>query len=269
MSSHSDAAIPTTTPYLCGGALGCFCDASLAIAAEFRAAGTPVARRAGQLILSEGDVAGDLYLLQHGIAKLCHSAASGREHILRLMGPGTILGEPSTHPTRALSVSVEAVTDVRLLHLPRKRVHWLLERRPALALHLLEAFSCELSYARRKTRDLALKDASTRLASLLLGLSRSNRSGEAAPLMRYRRSDLAAMIGVTTETVVRALASLRARRIIASRGRGLAIIDRERLRRLAFKDELDSSAQGGRGVDSDPVAEARQPSQSHDLKAAG
>ena len=261
MSTKISTEVPAS-PCLCGGMRGCFCDASSAAAADFRAVGVLVTRRAGQLLLTEGGPAGDLYLLHAGIVKLFHSAPSGRGHILRIVGPGTILGELSIHGTRTLSVSVEAVTDVRLFHLSGRRIRWLVERQPALALHLLEALSSELSYARQKTRDLALKDATSRLASLLLVLSKpAAGDGSAALPMRYRRADLAAMIGVGTETIIRALASLRARRIVASRGRDLAIIDRARLRRLAFGDAIDEAPPatrpaptgGGRMVRAHPV----------------
>jgi CRP/FNR family transcriptional regulator len=202
--------------------------------AELGAAGTPARFRPGQIIFSEELAAGDLYLLRSGLVRLFHTAASGRDHILRDVGPVTVLGELSLDGTRTLSVSAAAVTETSMVRVPRGRVAALVERHPCLGLRLADVFSSELAHARRKTRDLALKDATARLSSILLAISEPGRGADPAYLpLRYRRGDLAAMIGASTETVIRMLTSLRAERVITTRGRQILILDRDRLRRLA------------------------------------
>jgi CRP-like cAMP-binding protein len=176
--------------------------------------------------------------------KLYHADRFGREHILAVAGPGSLLGELSLSDGDVLSLSAEALTDAQVLHLPRERIAGFVERHPQTGMRLLAALSRELAVARHKVRDLALKSAESRLAGLLLQLAGA--AGDAGAPARhlhldYRRRELADMVGVTTETAIRLLAGLKRKGAIATSGRDVVIADAERLTRIAQHDDAAPS----------------------------
>ncbi len=215
------------------------CDLPLAALADFRAAGTTTIFRPRQVIFSEGSPAGGLYVICHGAVKLYHSDRFGRDHILEVAEPGAVLGELSLEDTPNQSISAEAITESQLCFLPRQRLVAFLQKYPATGIRLIVALSRELAAARHKVRDLALKGAESRLASLLVQLARAN--GGVSPgerlQLRYTRRDLAEMIGVSTETVIRLLGKLRQKHAISLERRDVIISDAEKLTKLANYDE--------------------------------
>jgi CRP/FNR family transcriptional regulator len=219
------------------------CDVPADVLAEFRASGSAMLYRPRQVIFGEGLPATALYLVCHGAVKLYHSDRFGRVHILEVAGPGTLLGELSLDESHAMSSSAEALTEVQILYLPRERIGAFVERHPETAVRFLAALSRELAAARHKIRELALKNAESRLAGLLLQLAAAG--GEASSgglLLPYTRRALAEMIGVSTETVIRLLAALKRKGIIATDGRKVVIADGERLTRIAQHDDTGTSA---------------------------
>ena len=210
---------------------------------DFRAAGTAMLYRPRQVLFGEDTPAHAVYLVCHGAVKLYHSDRSGRDHILEIAGPGALLGELSLGEDR-MSVCAEAVTETQAACITREHLAGFLQRHPETALRILAALSRELALARRKVRTLALKRAESRLADLLLHLAALE--GALAPgsrlPMRYARRELAEMIGVTTETVIRLLAALKRKGALGAAGRDLLLADPARLTRIARQDEIDSDA---------------------------
>ena len=218
------------------------CDLPLEALTDFRAAGTTAIYRSRQVIFSEGSPAAGLYVVCHGAVKLYHSDRFGRDHILEIAEPGAVLGELSLDDTPNQSVSAEAIAESQLCFLPRERLIGFLQRYPAAGVRFIAALSRELASARRKVRDLALKGAESRLASLLLQLARSN--GDSGPggrlQLRYTRRDLAEMIGVSTETAIRLLGRLKQKHAISLERREVIISDTEKLTKLANYDETEA-----------------------------
>jgi len=207
---------------------------------DFRTAGAVALYKPRQVIFSEGGPSAGLYLICHGAVKLYHSDRFGRDHILEIAGPGVLLGELSLEDNTTLSVSAEAITEAQLSYLSRDRLSSFLGKYPSTGVRFIEALSRELASAREKARDLALKGAESRLATLLMQLARTE--GEPAPgarlQLQYTRRELAEMIGVSTETAIRLLSRLKERGVLDSDRRTLIIADPERLTRIANHESI-------------------------------
>lgn len=208
---------------------------------DFKAAGTTSTYRPHQVVFSEGNPSGGLYLVCHGAVKLFHSDRFGRDHILEIAGPSAVLGELPVEPDQPLSVSAETLTEAQLCYLPRDRLLPFVQKYPATGVRLIEALSRELALARRKVRDLALKRAESRLAALLIQLATAQVGTAGNDLeLAYTRREIAEMIGVSTETAIRLLAKLRKKEILAVDGRSLSILDMDRLTRVAHYSDVDA-----------------------------
>lgn len=217
---------------------GALCDLPPEARDDFRAIGQVRMYKPRQVIFSEGNPSDGLYLVCHGDVKLYHSDRFGRDHILEVAGPGAVLGEFMSTDSEAMSVSAEALTEAQMSFLPHDSIAAFVQKYPASAIRLIEALSRELSAARRKARDLALKSGESRLATLLLQLCRGTNGDATAVALPYRRQEIAEMIGVSTETAIRLLAKLKAKGAIQTDRRSLRIADLERLTRIAQQDEL-------------------------------
>jgi CRP/FNR family transcriptional regulator len=218
---------------------GAICDVPLDAQEDFRSIATSVVFKPHQVVFAEGNPSPGLYLVCHGAVKLFHSDRFGRDHILQIAGPGAVLGEFALDPVQCLSVSAEALTDTQLALLPRERLAWFVHRSPETGVRLIDALSRELAQARRKARDLALKDAQSRLATLLVQLAGKPNGNlpSASVRLPYRRREIAEMIGVSTETAIRLLAKLRDRGLIEVQRRDISIADLAHLTRIATHDE--------------------------------
>jgi CRP-like cAMP-binding protein len=227
------------------------CDLPADVLADLRAAGTAALYRKRQVIFGAGTPAASLYLLCHGAVKIYHSDRFGRDHILAVTGPGTLLGEIALDDSEVMSASAEALSDAQVLCLPRERLAAFVQLHPQTAVRFMAALSRELAVARHKVRELALKGAEGRLAGLLLQLARAHdeelASGSRLHLS-YTRRELAEMVGVSTETAIRLLAALKRKGAIAADKRDLVIVDLERLIRIAERDDIEASAAPPRGM---------------------
>ena len=202
--------------------------------------------RAGDLLFTEGSPAPGFYLLRHGRMKLFHTDRSGRTFTIGVCEPVALIGELSARDARPQAVSAEALTDCDLQFVPRQHLARLIDASPAFALRLAEMLSEQLSSARRAARDLALRRAEERLAALLLQTLEArtrngipSRNDSSRRPLRLSRRDLAERLGVSTETAIRLLSSLRRKGIVDIVCRDITVRSLERLRALA-EPELDA-----------------------------
>lgn len=220
--------------------VGITCDLPTEELGSLRDAGSFLLYKPRQVVFSEGGPCSALYLVCRGAVKLYCSDRFGREHIVDVAGPGSVLGELPLDSDQPLSVSAEAIAETQLCVLGRERLAALLGKQPSIGLRLLEALSSELAMTRRKVRDLALKSAESRLAGLLIQLAGHTPEGSLEPQISvpYTRREIAEMIGVSTETAIRLLSGLKEKRVVETSGRRIVIKDPDALTRIATHESI-------------------------------
>ncbi len=221
-------------------AQGNLCDLPLATLNDIRKAGITTAYRPRQVLFGEGNPADGLYLICQGRVKLYQSDRFGRERVLEIADQGAVVGELALQEDRTLATSAEATEDAQICFVSRERLIPLIREYPDLSVRLIEALSRGLSVARRKFRDLAFKDAGTRLALLLLELAQDSDADQREVVVHvpYTRAQMAQRVGVSTETAIRLLRKLADRGLLEIHGRDVRITNIERLARVAHSDEL-------------------------------
>lgn len=221
--------------------LTCIADLPVDELGTFQAWSVPGLYKARQVIFHEGAPAGGLYVLCHGAVKLYQSDRFGRDFIVDVATPGSVLGELALDDGDVYSSSAEALIESQLSFLPRDALMGFIERQPKTAVRLVATLSQALAAARRRAGELALKRADARLADLLLRFAAEatpTDAGSTRIRLAYSRRELAEMIGVSTETAIRLLAKLRRNRLIATPDGEIVILDAERLTRLARHSAL-------------------------------
>jgi CRP/FNR family transcriptional regulator len=195
-----------------------------------------------QSVFCEGDRADSVYEVVRGMLKLFKLLPDGRRQITGFLSRGHLLG--LAHDERYL-YTAEAVTEVALCRYPRAQFDRLIDEVPSFARRLLAATCDELRAAQDQMLLLGRMGAAEKVASFLLAMAERRASGEDDDneiLVPMARNDIADYLGLTTETVSRALTQLKREGVIAiSTPSHIVLRDRERLSQLAEGENAESA----------------------------
>ena len=172
----------------------------------------------GHELFSQHDDSAYIYTVRSGCVKMVHTLDDGACRIVRLhyrgdaIGLEALLGEPYRH-------SAIVMQRADICRIPVSVVHTLKACNAQLYEQLIQRWESSLEEAECFMTDLNTGHAETRLARLLLKL---NMHSEQNHIPRLLREDIAAIIGVTTETASRLMADFRRRALVADvEGRGM------------------------------------------------
>jgi len=193
----------------------------------------PIEYEKGRIIFEEGEPVFGIYLLSQGKVKLAKRSADGRKQILKLIGPGEILGEEALFHDRIYSAYARALEWTRAYFVTLEEFYQFLKAHPKVAIRLLEHLSQEVKGFQNKVLETSYGSSLERIARLLLAIA--DRWGEEADSGLYiglERAELAELVGIASETASRLLARLKERGILALSGSRIVILDRPRLEAL-------------------------------------
>jgi len=173
-----------------------------------------------------------------GKVKLSTASADGRTIIVRIAGPGEVLGLSATVVGRPNELTAETLAPTRIKIIPRESFKQWLRAHPDLAFHVAQELAEEYNNTCQQLRTMLLSHTATqRLARTLLQLARNAGPGnEARAQFSLTHQEIAEMIGSSRETVTRLLSGFRHKRLIGIEGSTLIVRDREALRQLGHGD---------------------------------
>lgn len=203
---------------------------------ELRPSLRPLEYEAGRIIFEEGEPVFGVYLINRGKVKLAKRSPGGRRQILKLVGPGEILGEEALFHEPVYSAHARALERTETGFVTIEELRAFLEAHPRVALKLLEHLSQEIKGFQNKLLETSYESSLERIARLLLSIAdKWGEEGDGGLYIgvRLSRRELAELAGVASETASRLLARLREREILALDGARIIILDRERLEELA------------------------------------
>jgi CRP-like cAMP-binding protein len=157
-------------------------------------------------IFGEGDAASHIYTLLNGCVRLCRHVKDGRRHVSEFLFAGDSFGlcERTTY-----AFAAEAVGPVTVSACPRSYFEHLSDDNPNLRSDLLLHLADRLSAAQQHLFVISCQNAKERLASFLVRMSqRNNLYGDRLDVPMGRQ-DIADHLGLTIETICRAIASLK------------------------------------------------------------
>ena len=187
----------------------------------------------GDVLFFEGDPGEALFVIKSGRVKISKMSEDGREQILHILKAGDIFAEVILFDQGPYPATAEAVENTTCWLLRNAAMEKLLASHPQLAIKLLRIMSRRLRQAQILIRDLALHDAYSRLAGLILRLMR--REGQATERgilldLQLTRQEMASMIGTSRETVARILSRFQKEGIILLNKQQIIVLDEEKLR---------------------------------------
>lgn len=201
--------------------------------ARQRLAGAAFIRRVAenQILFVTGEPSDHLYVVRSGRLRVLTTSIHGEQFVLSTVGPGRAIGELSLLDRRPRSADVVAAELSELIALPADIARSVLESDPRAVL----AAACELAaQVRRLTGtmgDLVFLDLPRRVAKLLLSRARTRSDGKAVSDLGASQSIVAAQLGVSRQSVNKALSGLARHAWIELDGRSVVLRDPAALQR--------------------------------------
>jgi CRP/FNR family transcriptional regulator len=203
----------------------------------FQAYVSVVCYPAHAMLFEEQGEASSMLILVEGCAKISVNSSDGKRLILWIARPVELLGLTSVLRGNCHEVTAETVHPCRIASIRRHEFLDFLVRYPAVYQGVARELSVEMSRARERMRIMGLSSSATiKLAWLLLewsadgGRTTGRGTSVSVPLTH---EEMGECIGVTRETVSRAMAELRQRRLIDLHGSALIITNRFALESFA------------------------------------
>jgi CRP/FNR family transcriptional regulator len=167
----------------------------------------------GSVIYEAGTHKQFIYSIRRGVVKLVHVAQDGSYRIVRLLGPGAAIGLELLEGVDSYHHTAIAADQVDLCRIPVSTVRQLESRHPALCERVGKQLQEQLNLADQWIVALGAGHARQRVAQLILILEEFF-ADENGAFILLNREDMAAMIGITVETVSRVIAELKRQNIL-------------------------------------------------------
>lgn len=188
----------------------------------------------GEILFARGDTADGFFVLLDGHVEL-FIEDGGRSTVLEVAKRSMILGEAALFVDGRHPHSARVVGYAKLLAVPRGPFLDVLDQRFDLAIRMLGSMSIRLRGLVGQISELKLKSTAQRLAGFLLGLTRKE-EGAATVRFPYDKRLAAEALGMTAESLSRALARLAPLGVESLAENLVAIADIAALRAFCIED---------------------------------
>ena len=185
-----------------------------------------------EAIFCQGRPYDGIFIIQTGRVRTYYVSPAGREYTLAYWTIGHFVGVPEVYGTGNNLWAAEAATpSTTLAILSSADIVWLVGHVPAFAVSLVEGLVYKGRCLSTAVQMLGTRSMTSRLAHLLLALSRRRETHLNIP-EPFTHSDLAKMIGSTRQWVTATIRRFQDERLITYSNQCIKIIDANGLQRL-------------------------------------
>jgi CRP/FNR family transcriptional regulator, nitrogen oxide reductase regulator len=187
-----------------------------------------------QTIFAEGDPVRQISLLISGCVKLTQIGEDGSEVILRLAGPGEIVGALGLCTDVGHCSTAQTMESSTVLVWGRANFESLLERFPVLHRNVIRVLESRLQDMDLRFREVSTQKVAPRLSSELVRLlSQVGKRVNGSVEISLSRAELAQLTGTTLFTVSRLLSQWNVRGIVYARRESVTVRDLPALMELS------------------------------------
>ncbi len=185
----------------------------------------------GDFIFMPGDHFSNLFVVVEGLVKIVKYSTTGKEQILSLLHPGDFIGELYLFSNKETNNAAYAVVDTTVCIIEGEAIKKYILNNPEVALKFLEKYTERMLETENLVEQISLRDVSARLAHFLVNEANNK---EVITLSTTKR-DLAAMLGITPETLSRKLNEFQSNGWIRMSGqRKIEILNKYELENLYY-----------------------------------
>ena len=181
---------------------------------------------ADQVVFLEGESSSGLFVVDQGWLKAVKIAESGREQVMRILGPGETFSELSLFVATPSPATVVALEASSLWLVPREAALAMMEEHPPLMRALTQTLARRVLYLLNLVEDLSLRTVEARLARYLL----EHAVDDVVHRRRWHtQAELAAQLGTVPDVLGRALSNLSESALVRVERRRILILNRSGL----------------------------------------
>lgn len=204
--------------------------------AALTAAGHIQTWRPGEILALQGDKPASMFVILSGRVRISATNPRGESAPLATRGPAEIVGELAPITGLPRTATIQAITQIRALTIPRDRLLTTLHRNPRIAEELLRTAALRLHQSDRLRLESGGPSFAPRLAAILLELAAQYAPDTADTVqldLHLTQQELAHFARVSRSTLIRGLDHLRRHNIIQTSRHHITLLRPDLLRSLA------------------------------------
>lgn len=188
----------------------------------------------GEVIFEEGDTINGIYCIKDGVCKMSKLSANGKDHIVKLITKGELLGQRSIISDEPVNLSAVALEDMEVCFIPKNEIMGFFDKNNQFSMNVMKTICGDLKEADLHSVNMAQKTVKERLAETLLYLADTFGKNEDNSLkVQLSREELASMIGTATESCIRLLSDFNKLGLIELAGKKITLKEIVKLKKMA------------------------------------
>ncbi|WP_413997735.1 Crp/Fnr family transcriptional regulator [Flavobacterium sp. W1B] len=188
----------------------------------------------GEPIFGEGDSINGIYCIKEGICKLSKLSANGKDHIVKLIKSGELLGQRSMISDEPANLSAVALEDMEVCFIPKAEIMGFFDKNNQFSMDVMKNICGDLKESDDHMVAMAQKTVKERLAQTLIHLAENFGKNEDNSLhVQLSREELAGMIGTATESCIRLLSDFNKLGLIELNGKKITLKEIGKLKKMA------------------------------------
>jgi CRP-like cAMP-binding protein len=180
----------------------------------------------GGVIYAEESQGHSIYFLLKGEVKIFKNHEYGKELIVNLINEGNFFGFTQFAENQSYTENAIALTGVKLIKINKQELAELFKESPNLSIQFMDLLIQNLDLLKYHMIHLVYDSVRKKTAEMLLELDSNN---EDSNVIEISRNNLANLIGIAKETLIRTLTELRDEGVIQTSRKAIKIINRTKL----------------------------------------
>jgi CRP-like cAMP-binding protein len=195
---------------------------------------TSITIKKGENIFEEGENVNGIFCIKDGVCKLTKLSPNGKDHIVKLVTKGELLGQRSMISDEPANLSAIALEDMQVCFIPKNDVMGFFDKNNQFSMNVMKTICGDLRISDEHMVNMAQKSVKERLAETLIYLHDTFGTNTDKTLkLQLSRDELASMIGTATESCIRLLSDFNKLGLIELVGKKIVLKDIQKLKKLA------------------------------------
>lgn len=187
----------------------------------------------GEVIFEEGENVNGIFCVKDGVCKLTKLSPNGKDHIVKLVTKGELLGQRSMISEEPVNLSAVALEDMQVCFIPKSEIMGFFDKNNQFSMNVMKTICGDLKEADSQMVNMAQKTVKERLAETLLYLQDTFGKNEDDSLkIQLTRDELASMIGTATESCIRLLSDFNKLGLIELKGKKITLKNIAQLKKM-------------------------------------
>lgn len=188
----------------------------------------------GDILFEEGENVNGVFCVKDGVCKMTKLSENGKDHIVKLVKKGELLGQRSMISDEPANLSAVALEDMQVCFIPKSEIMGFFSQNNNFSMSVMRTICGDLKDADDIMVGMAQKTVKERLALVLIYLEDTfGTNADQSLKLQLSRDEIAGMIGTATESCIRLLSEFKKENAIALSGKKITITDRNKLIKIS------------------------------------